>query len=133
LPASRARTPPRQPAVLEARSLATTEARKILPQLVNTMSAKRTASADLMEDAVVIGRHRTGGAVLLPGVDLAALAAEVRELRARVEQLEEDLEDAGMALFLQERLATTPGQRLTTEQLLTGIGMESHVDQLRER
>jgi hypothetical protein len=86
-----------------------------------------------MQDAVLIGRHRKGGAVLLPGVDLVAIAAEVVELRARVEQLEADLEDAGMALFLQERLATTPGRRLTTEQFLTGIGMESHVEQLRER
>jgi hypothetical protein len=68
-----------------------------------------------MEDAIEIGSHRKGGPVLLPGVDLAAHTAEVHELRARVEQLEEDLEDAGMALLLQERLATTSGQRLTTE------------------
>jgi hypothetical protein len=115
------------------RSLATTEARKALPQLVNKMSAKHKASADLMEDAIDIGPHRKGGAVLLPSVDLAAHATEVADLRARVEQLEEDLEDAGMALFLQERLATTSGQRLTTEQFLAGIGMEGHIEQLRGR
>jgi hypothetical protein len=97
------------------------------------MSAKPKASADLMQDAVEIGPHRKGGAVLLPGVDLAAHASEVAELRARVEELEEDLEDAGMALFLQERLATTSGPRLTTEQFLAGIGMEDHVERLRER
>ena len=123
----------RKPASFQARSLATTEARKALPQLVNTMSAKDKASADLMQDAIVIGAYRKGGAVLLPSVDLAAHATEVAELRDRVEQLEEDLEDAGMALFLQERLATTSGERLTTEQFLTGIGMEEHVEQLRER
>jgi hypothetical protein len=115
------------------RSLATTEARNALPQLVNEMSAKHEASADLMQDAIEIGPHRKGGAVLLPGVDLAAHASEVAELRARVEELEEDLEDAGMALFLQERLATTSGARLTTEQFLAGIGMEDHVERLRER
>jgi hypothetical protein len=38
-----------------------------------------------------------------------------------------------MALFLQERLATTSGQRLTTEQFLAGIGMEGHIEQLRGR
>jgi len=123
----------KQPGGSRTRSLATTEARKALPQLVNRMSAKHTASTDLMEDAIDIGPHRKGGAVLLPSVDLAAHATEVAELRARVEQLEEDLEDAGMALFLQERLATTSGPRLTTEQFLTGIGMESHIEQLRER
>jgi hypothetical protein len=97
------------------------------------MSAKHKASTDLMEDAIDIGPHRKGGAVLLPSIDLAAHATEVAELRARVEQLEEDLEDAGMALFLQERLAITSGQRLTTEQFLTGIGMEGHIEKLRER
>jgi hypothetical protein len=76
------------------------------------------------------GRHRDrtaskGWAGPPAGVDLAAHTAEVHELRARVEQLEEDLEDAGMALLLQERLATTSGQRLTTEQFLTGIGWKA--------
>jgi hypothetical protein len=33
---------------------------------------------------------------------------------------------------LQERLATTSGQRLSTEHFLTGIGMEGHIDQLRK-
>jgi hypothetical protein len=120
----------RRPAISPTRSLATTEARKALPQLVNTMSAKDKASADLLEDAVEIGPHRKGGAVLVPGVDLAAHAADVLGLRARVEQLEEDLEDAGLALLLQERLATTSGPRLTIEQFLTGIGTERHIEQI---
>ncbi len=115
------------------KSMATTEARKALPQLVKQMSAKDRPSADLMHDAVDIGPHRKGGAVLLPEVDVAAHAAEVAELRARVEQMEEDLEDAGMALFLQERLATTSGQRLTAAQFLSGIGMEGHVERLPRR
>jgi hypothetical protein len=132
VPAARSRTASRRPAISPTRSLATTEARKTLAQLVNTMSAKRKASADLLEDAVEIGRHRKGGAVLLPGVDLAALAAEIIELRVRVEQLEEDLEDAGMALLLQERLAAIPGRRLTIEQFLTGIGTERHVEPRRK-
>ena len=130
---SRLQTASRKPEAFRPRALATTEARKALPQLVNAMGAKRTASVDLMQDAVAIGPHRKGGAVLLPGIDLAAHATEVAELRARVEQLEEDLEDAGMALFLQERLASTSGQRLSVEQFLTEIGMEGHVEQLPER
>lgn len=54
-------------------------------------------------------------------------------LRARVAELEEDLEDAGMALFLQERLWSASGERLTGEQFLTGIGMEQRVERLRGR
>jgi hypothetical protein len=117
----------------KSKSMATTEARKALPQLVKQMSAKRSPSADLMRDAIEIGPHRKGGAILLPEVDVAAHAAEVANLRGRVEQLEEDLEDAGMALFLQERLATTSGERLTAEQFLTGIGMEGHIERLPGR
>jgi hypothetical protein len=116
----------------KTKSMATTEARRQLPQLVRTMGAKRKPSADLMHDAVDIGPHRTGGALLLPEVDVAAHVAEMATLRARVEQLEDDLEDAGMALFLQERLATTSGGRLTAEQFLAGIGMEDHVERLPE-
>jgi hypothetical protein len=116
-----------------AKSMATTEARRALPQLVKRMAAKRKPSADLRQDAIDIGPHRKGGAVLLPEVDVAAHAAEIAALRARVEELEEDLEDAGMVLFLQERLASASGERLTAEQFLTGIGMDVHVERLRER
>jgi hypothetical protein len=35
-----------------------------------------------------------------------------------------------MALFLQDRLASMSGKRLSTEELLRGIGMEGHIDLL---
>lgn len=111
-------------------SMATTEARKALPRLVKEMGAKREPSADLMQDAIDIGPHRKGGAILLPGVDVTAYAEEVARLRERVEELEEDLEDAGMALFLQERLSATSGERITAEELLTSIGMADHIERL---
>jgi len=113
------------------KSMAVTEARQALPQLVKAMAAKRKPSADLLHEAVEIGPHRKGGAVLLPEVDAAAHSAEVERLRARVEQLEDDLEDAGMVMFLQQRLANTSGERLTAEEFLTGIGMADHIEQLR--
>jgi hypothetical protein len=113
--------------------MATTEARKALPQLVRTMAGKLVPSANLLEDAVGIGPHRKGGAILLPEVDVIAHAAELARLHARVEELEDDLEDAGLVLFLQDRLATTAGERLTTEEFLRGIGMEGHIDQLPGR
>jgi hypothetical protein len=116
-----------------AKSMATTEARNALPQLVREMGAKRRPSADLMHDAIDIGPHRKGGAVLLPEVDVTAHAAEVARLRARVEELEDELEDAGMALFLQDRLAVTSGERLTAGEFLTGIGMQDYVERLPGR
>jgi len=113
--------------------MATTEAREALPRLVKQMGAKRKPSADLMQDAIEIGPHRTGGAVLLPEVDVVAHAEHVTRLRAQVAQLEEDLEDVGMVLFLQDRLATTAGPRLTAEQFLSDLGMEEHIERLAGR
>jgi hypothetical protein len=113
--------------------MAITEARKALPQLVKQMSAKPKASGNLMDDAVDIGAHRNGGAVLLPEVDVAGHAAEIAKLRAQVEQLEEDLEHAAMALFVQQRIATTSGSRLTAERFLVCIGMEAHAGLLPRR
>lgn len=117
----------------EMRTLATAEARRELPRLVKQMAAKKDPADDLLDDAVGIGPHRKGGAVLIPEVDAAAHADEVAKLTARVEELEDDLEDVGMALFLQDRLAGTSGKRLSTEELLRGIGMEGHIDLLPGR
>lgn len=111
-------------------SMATTEARKALPQLVRDMSAKAKPSQSLLDDAVAIGPHRRGGAMLVPEVDVTAHVREVEELRARVEQLEDALEDAGLALLVQDRLATTSRERLTAAEFLRGIGMEGHVGRL---
>lgn len=113
--------------------MATTEARKALPQLVRTMGAKVVPSANLMDDAVDIGPHRKGGAMLLPEVDVTAHAAEVVRLQARVDELERNLEDVGMVLFLQDRLAATSGERLTTDEFLAAIGMEGHSGRLPGR
>jgi len=114
-------------------TLATAEARRELPRLVKKMAEKSDASDGLLDDAVTIGPHRKGGAVLIPEVDAAAHADEVSELKERVDELEDDLEDVGMALFLQERLATTSGKRLSADEFLRGIGMEDHVDLLPGR
>jgi hypothetical protein len=114
----------------QVRTLATGEARRELPRLVQQMAAKAGPSDGLLDDAVGIGPHRKGGAVLVPEIDAAAHLGEVEELRTRVEELEDDLEDAGMALFIQARIAGASGERLSPEEFLRGIGMEGHVDLL---
>ncbi|MGH2878089.1 MAG: hypothetical protein ACRDK4_00550 [Solirubrobacteraceae bacterium] len=110
--------------------MASTEARQALPELVKSMGAKHTASADLLADAVEIGPHRKGGALLLPEVDALEYMQSTERLRERVSQLEESIENLGMALFLGDRLAATSGERLSSEQFLTGIGMEEFVAEL---
>jgi len=115
------------------KSLATAEARRELPSLVRRMGQKRKPSADLLADAVGIGAHRKGGAVLIPEVDAVAHADQLAELRSQVEELEGELEDVGMALLLEERLAGATGERLSAEEFLRGIGMGDHVDRLPGR
>jgi hypothetical protein len=111
-------------------SLPTGEARRRLPSIVKEMGSKTQPSERLLDDAVDIGPHRKGGAILIPEVDVAANEREMEALRSRVAELEEDLEDVGLVLFLEERLAKTSGTRLTAEEFLEGIGMEEFVARL---
>lgn len=111
-------------------SLPTAEARRRLPSLVKDMAAKQNPSESLLADAVDIGPHRTGGAVLIPEVDVAAHERESAALRRRVEELEDELEDLGLMLFTQQRLTETSGQRLSAPEFLRGIGMEEFVAKL---
>lgn len=60
---------------------------------------------------------------MIPTVDLIAA-------KDRIEELEEELENAGLALFLQERLAQSEGERLSAGDFLTEIGMGEFVEQL---
>lgn len=64
-----------------------------------------------------IWRARTGFVTLIAAKD-------------RIEGLEEDLENAGLALFQQERLGKSDGERLSAEDFLQGIGMGEFVEQL---
>jgi hypothetical protein len=71
----------------ERTRLATTEARSQLPKLVGEMRGKEAPSGDLFDDAICIGPHRKGGAVLLPEVDFDAAVEELEMLRDQVEDL----------------------------------------------
>jgi hypothetical protein len=105
-------------------ALGTSEARRSLPQLVRKASSRRKPSSDLERNVVrIITRGQEGSASLLPTVDLVAA-------KERIEELEEELENAGLALFLQERLAGSEGKRLSAGDFLTEIGMGEFVEQL---
>jgi hypothetical protein len=105
-------------------ALGTSEARRNLPQLVKKASVRRKPSADLESNAVRIkSRGQKGSASLVPTVDLVAA-------KDRIEELEEELENAGLALFLQERLQASRGERLSADDFLAEIGMGEFVEQL---
>jgi len=106
--------------------LGTSEARRTLPELVKTASSKRKPAADPERNAVRIKpRGAFGSASLVPTVDLTAA-------KRRIEELEDELENAGLALFLQERLQPDESRRLSAGEFLQEIGMGEFVDQLPE-
>lgn len=68
-------------------------------------------------------RGQEGSWSLVPTADLVAT-------KDRIEELEEGLENADLALFLQERLVKNDGKRLSAGEFLTEIGMGEFVGQL---
>lgn len=105
-------------------ALGTSEARRSLPQLVKKASSRRKPSLDPESNAIrITTRGQEGSASLVPTVDLVAA-------KDRIEELEEELENAGLALFLQERLEKSGGKRLSAGDFLTEIGMGEFVEQL---
>lgn len=104
--------------------MGTSEARKTLPELVRKASSKRKPAADPEHNAVRIQtRGAAGSASLVPTVDLVAA-------KHRISELEDELENAGIALFLQERLSQSEGVRLSAGDFLREIGMGEFVERL---
>lgn len=111
--------------------IGTSEAREHLPALVSELIEAAPVTDDPREHEVLIQpRGKTGSASLVPTADLDASEKAKQALREENEQLREDLENAGLALFLQERLGKPGGDDLTAPEFLRGIGMGEFVDQL---
>lgn len=95
--------------------------------LVKRASSKRKPASDPERNAVRIkSRGSVGSASLVPTIDLIAA-------KQRIEELEDELENAGLALFLQERTAEGEGRRLNAGEFLEEIGMGEFVERLPER
>jgi hypothetical protein len=105
-------------------ALGASEARRTLPELVKKASSKRKPATDPERNAVrITTRGASGSASLVPTVDLIAA-------KHRIEELEEELENAGLALFLQGRLEQSEGKRLSAGDFLQEIGMGEFVERL---
>ena len=94
------------------------QARRELYALIDEFRKLSEPSESLVARAVEIGPRRQGGAWLVPEADAQAALA-------RIEDLEEELEDIGIGLLVQERLAR--GQLeddLTLDELARQVGRE---------
>jgi hypothetical protein len=73
------------------------QARRELYALVDAFRKVSEPSASLVDRAVEIGPRRSGGAWLVPEADAQAALA-------RIDELEQELEDIGTGLLVQERI-----------------------------
>lgn len=111
----------------QAGTLGTSEARKSLPELVRRAVAKKKPAESLKKNAVEIQpRGEERSASLVPTIDLDAAEEEI-------EGLKEDLENAGIALFVLDRLNRTSGERLSEAEFLAEIGMDDFAQELSDR
>ncbi len=108
-----------------ARRYTIEEARTALYRLVNEFDRIDDPSESLLDRAVEIGPRRRGGALLIPEADALAAAA-------RIEELESELEEIGLALLLEERAAAS-GRRATLDELAAEMGLEAELADARAR
>ena len=96
----------------------------MLPSLVKELSEQTKPASTLLARAVEIGPRSKGGTFLVSEVDARAAVMREDELRERVEKLEEELENLAIAIFLEERLATSSGKTTPIEDVARELGFE---------
>lgn len=102
------------------------EARQQLHQLAGRFSRMRKPSSSLLDRAIEVGPHRKGGLLLVPEIDALEALDRLDAAEREKEELLEELEDVGIILLAQERLAEpTPVDRLIPlEELASRFGRE---------
>ena len=94
------------------------QARRELYALIDEFRKLSEPSESLLDRAVEIGPRRQGGAWLVPEADAQAALD-------RIDELEQELEDIGIGLLVQERLARGGlDEDLSLEELARQVGRE---------
>lgn len=119
-------TPAARPRLSGVPSLTLEEARTQLHELAKRFGSLRKPSESLLDRAVDVGPHRKGGLLIVPEIDALAALDRLEEAERENEELFEELEDMGIVLLAQERLAdATPVDRLIPlEELARQFGRE---------
>lgn len=99
-------------------TLTTSEARRVLPQLVRDAAQQSRPGKSLRENAVQIQpRGEEGSAYLVPEVDLEAA-------ERRIEALEEELEDIGLMRMLEQRMRVETGALTDVDDVIREFGFD---------
>lgn len=101
------------------------EARRRLHELARDFAGLETPSESLATRAIAVGRHRQGGLMLVPEIDVAAALEELEAQRRELSELEDDLETLGIMLLAEDRLAdpTPESELLSLEDLAARHGV----------
>ena len=110
-------------ATAPARRMATSEARAEFSKLVNELAGHEHPGPSLVDNAIEIGRHRKGGAWLVPEVDAQA-AVE------RIAELEEELENIAIGLALVDRMAGSSGGTTPARDVIRELGFDDLLEGL---
>jgi hypothetical protein len=107
------------------------EARTRLHELAGRFRALRRPSGSLLDRAITVGPHRRGGLLLVPEIDAIAAVERLERLEREKEELLDELEDIGMALLAEERLArpTAWDELIPVEELARKFGFEDLLDE----
>ncbi|MBA3787350.1 MAG: hypothetical protein H0X21_01485 [Actinobacteria bacterium] len=101
------------PRLIGVPNLTLDEARKQLHELSRRFIELRKPSRSLLDRAVDVGPHRKGGLLMVPEIDVIAAIERLETAEREKEELLDELEDVGIILLAQERLASpTPVDRL---------------------
>ena len=102
------------------------EGRQRLHQLANRASRLIKPSGSLLDRAQSVGPYRRGGLLLVPEIDAMAAVERLEHVERERDGLLDELEDVGIVLLAQERLAeaTPPGRLIPLEELVREFGRE---------
>lgn len=102
------------------------EGRRQLHELASRFGKLKRPSDSLLERAQSVGPYRKGGLLLVPEIDALATVERLERAEREKEELLEELEDMGIVLLAQERLAepTPVGQLIPLEELARQFGRE---------
>lgn len=102
------------------------EGRRQLHDLASRFGKLKQPSRSLLEHAQSVGPYRKGGLLLVPEIDALATVERLEQAERENEELLDELEDVGIILLAQERLAEpTPVERLIPlEELARQFGRE---------
>lgn len=112
------------------RSLATSEARKALPQLVNELVEVAKPGATLTAHAVEIGPRNRGGVWMLPAIDAEAAIEREGKLRKQLEEYEAILEDMALGQIIEERLSKPSSGKISGIDFIRELGFSEIADSI---